>query len=309
MASLTVQLASQFDSRRRKRFYELVGNLLLVSGHPDDAIPNVVYHYTGLAGLAGILEGNAIWASNYAFLNDSTENAFALPRARSFVQSVPAASKAQKALVAAILKELEQPPAVLYVASFCLKPDLLSMWRGYGSHATGRFAIGLQIVRGEDEDESRSVLEPRGWRSGKVAYTLAQQKRWTMDRIVDMVADLKDEDAPLILALANRCALHVSTSLPFLKMHPFKEEREWRAVRVDPSERAKLDSSRGRLYLEYRPHWKGSSKQQSKDLPITEIWIGPTPDKFRTKRRVEILLDYFGKKVPIRVSGIPLQDW
>jgi hypothetical protein len=40
--------------------------------------PAELYHYTSGAGLHGILESNALWGGNYAFMNDRSEFAYAL---------------------------------------------------------------------------------------------------------------------------------------------------------------------------------------------------------------------------------------
>ena len=44
-----------------------------VSLKPSDAIPSPLYHYTSSGGLVGIVSSGVLRASNFSYLNDSTE--------------------------------------------------------------------------------------------------------------------------------------------------------------------------------------------------------------------------------------------
>ena len=136
-----------------------------------------LYHYTGSAGLEGILESQSIWATHYAFLNDSEEITRAkrilleyfTPVAQQFIQEVSNKNPNGERLVtqyggvekvandqitrliesfykAMLGGETHLPLAELFISSFCFhkhpyiqRNGLLSQWRGYGRE--GGYAI------------------------------------------------------------------------------------------------------------------------------------------------------------------------
>ena len=53
----------------------------------DDPFPDVVYHYTDIVGLQGLLETNKIRATDYRYLNDSSELQYTFDLARSVAEA------------------------------------------------------------------------------------------------------------------------------------------------------------------------------------------------------------------------------
>jgi hypothetical protein len=132
-----------------------------------------IYHYTGDAGLRGIIESQQLWATNFAYLNDSEEHTgffdrrlpILLERAvRKGVTEVAKNPVAKRKLdedggVEAVIEglkgnmlsslrnaamKLNEP----YITAFCgaktpevATDGLLSQWRGYGTQ--GGYAIGF----------------------------------------------------------------------------------------------------------------------------------------------------------------------
>jgi len=39
-------------------------------------VPELLFHYTTAAGMRGILDSSRLWATNYRFLNDTSEVAY-----------------------------------------------------------------------------------------------------------------------------------------------------------------------------------------------------------------------------------------
>ena len=148
---------------------------LLAEEHPE------LFHYTNATGLAGIIQSQTLWATHYAYLNDSEEmQHFHKNRLPNLLQN--GADKGLDELIAenpgkqlidkekiiegyvqATLTDLENilwnnrddkvPLAEPYVTSFCSTKDkderiknhgLLSQWRGYGRD--GGYAIVFDTV-------------------------------------------------------------------------------------------------------------------------------------------------------------------
>ena len=132
----------------------------------DGSVPELVYHYTGPDGLAGILLGREIWATDLRYLNDSTEYEYLFARLShrsAALDNAPAEAIAMTQAAQRIIAGLSR----FYVACFCKSDDLLSQWRGYAG-GIGGFAIGLRWSRlkiGGASDDRRSA-----WRFERVVY-------------------------------------------------------------------------------------------------------------------------------------------
>jgi hypothetical protein len=62
----------------------------LISKNP----PQIVYHYTDINGLLGIIESDCIWATHVSRLNDSSEYLHGIKVVRDFVQkNMPTSSR------------------------------------------------------------------------------------------------------------------------------------------------------------------------------------------------------------------------
>ncbi len=107
---------------------------------PTTDTPELIYHYTNLAGLTGILKSGNIWCTNSLYLNDSRECRFTFDVAadylliEAFHSSEIQNDNLQK--ISQILKnflhqDYDKNLAFPYIASFSGKKDLLSQWRGY----------------------------------------------------------------------------------------------------------------------------------------------------------------------------------
>ncbi len=100
-------------------------------GMPADGI--LVYHYTNINGLKGILQSQSVWATGVRFLSDATEGWFGLD-ALSRATSAEVAAMDPSSPLWQIPKLLERSTVVLqsFVACFSKNGDQLSQWSSYG---------------------------------------------------------------------------------------------------------------------------------------------------------------------------------
>ena len=94
-----------------------------------------IYHYTDLNGLKGIIESGSLWATHFSFLNDSNELIHGMNCLGNALQYLrdDFNPKTLKFIEQALTHFRMHRAAHVYNLSFCLEPDLLSQWRGYGS--------------------------------------------------------------------------------------------------------------------------------------------------------------------------------
>ncbi len=114
-------------------------------------IPVIIYHYTTGAGLLGILQEKAIWASKIHYMNDASELLTPLKIASDTIQDLinkienpgSTETKFKEQTYSIIREEINSWERInCCVASFCTNGDLLSQWRGYGSPSSA-YSIGF----------------------------------------------------------------------------------------------------------------------------------------------------------------------
>jgi hypothetical protein len=104
--------------------------------------PEIIYHYTGIEGLRGILESKSLWATDFHFSNDYTEMCL-FGKLLLTKLSLPGNSKIaiMESVIngmRGLLENMDDPLALqIYISSFPKEGDLLSQWRGYGEYAIG----------------------------------------------------------------------------------------------------------------------------------------------------------------------------
>jgi hypothetical protein len=284
------------------------------------APPSVLYHYTTPAGLLGIVDDGAIFLSDAAFLNDSSEIIYA----RALVSGVlhdHAVAEADP--MKAFMLELASHSLQIedgatsrfryYVASFCEAPDLLSQWRAYGNPGSG-YAIGFQsiglIAAGGRFDPLKKV------KLRKVVYDETEQ-RCVVDRIVahwaaGLPSDGLDEDGAA--DCSGALLLAVAYILPQLKHPMFREEREWRLlVRLfggaEPG-RIWFRQSGAGIMAYTRLDLRITHGESRGKLPLREIAHAPANDSTFRKDAVRELLrskGYPEEEVRVCGSTIPLR--
>ena len=95
--------------------------------------PDILYHYTNIKGLLGIVNSSSIWATSLLYLNDTLEYSYAF-------EMMLQEAKIYKEIYDNIFRYRRSD---IFVCSFSKEKDLLSQWRAYASN-TGGFSIGFR---------------------------------------------------------------------------------------------------------------------------------------------------------------------
>lgn len=285
-------------------FLDSIGSLDpdLISGiGPGD----VLFHYTDLTGLKGIVEEHDLWLTHSHFLNDSEE----MTHGRSVVRTVLDREKTKPVpdLPPQYIAEVEQLLADLsqvdvYICSLCRKDDLLSQWRAYGANGTGvsiKFeGHGFDFVTGPDSPPSGLM---RLWR---VFYDDRQQERIVSDalRFFHGRSASFSEDA-------RNAVDTIQFFLPTFKNNCFKEEDECRLI-FTPSPEFHMARSfrvmRGMLIPYFSLQKLRGANVPSQCLPIRAVTIGPSVNKELNRESVEWLLSQCGyASVTVASSAMP----
>jgi len=142
--------------------------------HFNKLPPDVLYHYTGQAGLIGIVEKAELWATKIQYMNDATEFGLALGMARQELQTIISASTAPPQHRAACSRLQESLSGLedinIFAACFCENGDLLSQWRGYTGGAAG-YSIGF------DSDSLMQIGSATKFTLGRCIYDADVQRK------------------------------------------------------------------------------------------------------------------------------------
>jgi hypothetical protein len=210
-------------------------------------------------------------------------------------------------VVCDIVKALAESPDCpdTFVVSFCFEGDNLGQWRGYSDGGQG-FAIGF------DRDRLANVARPQGYSLARIQYEKAEQEEQLESALRDAIPILADwsenrdaaPSASMQLLLLGYGFLFAMLSV---KNPYFRDEREWRLVRVVLPQEPVNRGTRMRATTPV-PYEVVSLLDQDDRTPIHEIVIGPLAPPEWSEPRVRQLLDENGlRNVPIRVSSGPIR--
>ena len=267
--------------------------------------PETLYHYTTGAGLAGIVSSGHMRATNFSFLNDSTEFRYgaelAIKRLEAETKRHP--EEDTTALYVGVMGEVwmekQADLSETYVACFTEARDELNQWRGYGGSAD-RYCLGLNTA----------ALSEYPYSFAPVIYSRDEQEA-LLDEYVSKTYDFLATRMPqasewLRISAVKVVCRWMMVSIPFLKDHHFATEREWRAVRDIQSvtkDELFFDSSTGAL----RPYVRLFEREDGK-LPITEVIVQSARRDERAAKAVALLLARDGyDDVTVAESEVPFR--
>ena len=286
-----------------------------------DCLPEsgLLYHYTTVAGLKGIIENNEVWASSAYFLNDSAEVLYGYEvivevldawlnapcTAGAHRMSSEAAEHLKEKFLSDLVGDRSKP---VYLACFCEDGNLLSQWRAYGP--SGGYAIGFRVSL----PDPRRMLTPEPKvhtaRLIKVEYSRCDQVRRCREILNGVLPILDEPGVAEAIRIARWSTLSfegfvesigemlLEETLSF-KSKAFAVEQEWRMV-VRPRKLLKQgndDGGRTPIPIHFRvtdkyaiPYVRLIPKGDDQKLPINSIRSGPTLDRSIAELSIRQLL-------------------
>lgn len=293
---------------------ELSKNLLAEWSNDQGQRPQKLYHYTSSVGLRGIVGGGRLWATDLAYLNDSTELELALGLIRQVVDDVlPMCSDISRELLrrATGSESVFDRSHGYYIVCFCGDGDLLSQWRAYGAGGGG-YAIGFaahQFGAVPDVFVRRAIYDENIQR--RLIHSVITQMCKLLDESAPgkTIADLDSDNT--LPAFSSLLRSHLADFCFAFKHAAFSEEQEWRVV-VPFSKHENLNSLEFRdwkgILIPYLNSDLGAITNGLPQLPIVEIMHGPTLHPQLTKKSLELLLErhnlghveIYGSEAPLR---------
>lgn len=278
-----------------------------------------LYHYTTQEGLLGIVQSKKIWATHHQCLNDTQEFLHVKDLVRKELdERCKTANSDSVSLLKAMRSMLDGPgneDVNLYVASFSEDGgDSLSQWRAYSGQASG-FALGFrgdQLDLPKEFTIMRCIYKPD--RQYEVVKAIVAE---ALERALAQMPAVGPSNAKTAAETLLRSLLLLHRFALMLKHEKFKEEREWRIVspvRMDlaplypVAEETELAFRQGKSML--IPYRCVPLKDDKGNFPLTDVVVGPNPDRGQSYRSVRSLLNSARLVgVEVRSSDVPYRNW
>ncbi len=268
-----------------------------------------------------IVSTNELWGTNAVFMNDQTEISHAASLLSRVVEADANGSPnagfstsrvSSDGAIRQVLMHLHSYIEV-YVACFCVEPDLLSQWRGY-SGVGGGYAIGFSSEQLRALGGGALSLVP-------VVYDEAEQER-QIRGLVDGWRSVFEPEMPLEDGWSQGMAAALFAQAfgllaVSLKSKAFAEEQEWRLLYVRPRFPQPLPDEfftvdfrthNGLVvpFVRFGPQSESGSNAQ---LPVKNIYVGPNRYPNLAASGVWHLLNRhgLGEQVRIVITAAPLR--
>jgi hypothetical protein len=274
--------------------------------------PDVLYHYTSLAGLDGITTSRSVWATAAQYMNDSKELTLALEIAhRQLDGAYHGESIEGKKRLLEYLRDQLQRMEHFEVCIFALssRGDLLSQWRGY-CPPNGGYSIGFAA------EDMRMVVATQGAFLAPCIYDIDVHEVLVKDALRPLLQRLPGEmpqDDKMFREEAEKWSPLLFEQLtliaPLIKHYAFEEEQEWRVIWVP----GRLNV----LELNYRvgrgtfiPYADVSLEHKGRKVSVQEIVVGPMRNQYAAINALSGALNAKGFKWrSIRPSQAPYRTW
>jgi hypothetical protein len=294
-------------------------------GPPPEVGP-IIYHYTNVQALFGIVESNCIWLTDYGYLNDSREINYGLSLTHELVQKKKATTSAEGAAVLEAWEKTlsESTSHRICVACFSHNGDNLSQWRSYGKEGRG-ICIGFDI-------RSPHFYLMKETSRGPVLYDRSKQEL-TIEIVLHMYFSALKWDKEKDLGQGERgdyyetlLTSEILRQISLFKDVSFADEREIRIAYIeDPEVFERVRTPKARVLFRSTdkliiPYTTSSDlitgprgqkpRQDPGTIPIAEIIVGPQGESDLIVKSIEsYLTEKTFSSVTVRKSKIPFRSF
>lgn len=281
----------------------------LEDGLAHDQPPDILWHYTSIAGAKAILESRSVNLACHAFMNDPAEGTAAGTIVSecwmSVVDGCPAHPRLDNSYIRDATEALsyfdfnrpELPPTFLF--SLTELRDSLSQWSRYGDNGAG-IALGFGVRSADLPPKSN-----RPWNTGTdvihVRYDCAETNG-TSNSLRQLVTALLTKyfatfDSPT--EVENTLIALIHRLNPMVKSGAYSEEREWRIITRTVAESVELYEI-GCNRFGIVPHVPLSFDH---GLELVEVMLGPKLSR-ENAWSAKWLCKKFGHEPKISLSGL-----
>ena len=265
----------------------------LISKNP----PKIVYHYTDINGLLGIIDSGCVWATHVSKLNDSSEYHLGIKVVRDFVKkNMPVSSRL---LIEKALSKLNTVDT--YIACYSTEDDILSQWRAYSGSSVG-YSMGFATADIATLDDKLPLLEQVIYKNNMAESVL--------DKLLKDIDDFLNKntfgevEVGYLLGMLQATLNNVAC---IIKHHKFEEEKEFRHIYQPGATSLNLEPNFRHGCFGLTPYVKIHFQKENR-LPLKTVTIGPCKDIELEYSSLKVLLSKNGyEDVEVIKSEIPLR--
>jgi hypothetical protein len=248
-----------------------------------DTPKGLLYHYTTLSGLLGIVNSRTLWASDIRYMNDSAELKHAGDLIRDEVHERISRKQGRPDLLGRFVDWVNHRITnghLLFGSSFRSHGNLLSQWRGYSPHGKG-------VSLGFSAEYILGCAESQQFQIGKCIYEPARQKRLigrVLDALESQVEDLLtgQQSHERLLGVYAQVFDQIETDLlrlaAILKHPSFREEKEWRIVSPVYTSSSDCTISFREANAMLVPYVEFDLAPAGQPPQLEHVFVGPSPN-------------------------------
>ena len=278
----------------------------MAAASPTLTKPPILYHYTSIHGVLGILKSRSIWATMLHFMNDSREWLYALDLVRQDLRD--RREERRDAYWLLFLSELSEALTniegmYIYVSSFSASANQLSQWRAY-CPPEGGYELSFDVgVLEAHLDRHQFKLQPCIYEPGdhrKVVNDIVSP-------IIAQVGILADEATvgQEKIRILQMLKDELRVTAPVLKHPDFREEKEWRAHSLVLAHDVRMNYHiKGAILV---PHCVLGLETETSKFPLIRITVGPSAYQVMAEKGLEWLS--FKYNIQIDTSSTPLRGF
>lgn len=193
----------------------------------------VIYQYTDVGAMKGIVSNKELWATHFRYLNDENEFKYGLSKTSEKIEELINGGAYRNEETIAFLKSMKnivenkekvEELECFYVVCFSEEKDKLSQWRGYGKKEKS-ICLGFDY---ESIKEKCKGLENSCY-FAKVEYSKIDTISKKLKEYCDLI-ELNDDGSGLCKDGLFELKKDVFISALFVKEKCWDEEKEWRIV-------------------------------------------------------------------------------
>ena len=286
---------------------EVIANEARRNGLITERFTDLIYHYTSVEGLFGILQSRQIWLSDYSYLNDTRELSHGADLVVEVIEEL--LKSESRTEVISLLQQwkaaLAAPVHRVCIASFSAAGDSLSQWRAYGPIALG-FEPGNLTLHAFRANLRPVEYERKRQRALVEAHLHHTREAYLVDLRANRLERIED-----IYHKTDRIIELVS----FFKDPAFESEHEYRLAYIEhpdlmkslggkPSKK-RFRIARGRIVPYVLSSELEPKTLDNRKLEIREIILGPESDEMLERGIREFLLETGMSGVEVKRSIVP----
>ena len=268
---------------------------------------SLLFHYTDLNGLRGIVTEHNLWLTHALYCNDEAEVKLGIKVARDQIHALlkeSDASAPKKEYLEALDEVLKEPPREgVYICCFCENGDELTQWCAYGANGNG---VSVQI-------DPNAFVDYTGQQSfgflaiWNVFYPPDRQQQIMRTALEQTYAKFSFLPPSQIVRKAKDV---IDFLVPTFKHHGFSREDEWLMIfvpspTVKPRYRATRDMLIPYFSLKDLVLSLGTISKETWRLLIRQVCIGPNRNRELSRACAQSLLSDNGYEYPVIASETP----